>query len=734
MKIQRFILTAIAAACVLPLCPPSAIAGEAVRELGRFGEIPVWLLLKAPDLPMEKDPFETTGGEAKVAAMADEKLPPLGGSPFEVTDGKGGKIRIGDEVWEAVKMISPEMPGVWNEYPRLPVPEGYQFAYCRLDSPSDLKANLLTGISRNGGKCRIYLNGKEAGTITGGWGWESKQELPVELKKGANHLFLRFQLGTNLACRLLGENAEPLRDVKARIATTAPHIVWKENPPVVVPENRKFSNLAKEIPAPTAPQNAEFMGVNLGRTMSLLESGKFTHRPFRIVFDGQSIEAGWTELFIRNLRERYPDTKIVAENRAIGGWFVWRMQKLLKHDILRWQPDLILFSAYQGTAEVWERLLCDMRSQTTADIVIRTQHLGGNDKLDGPVENAETITLRSLARKYNVELVEVTREWRDYLVTNQMEVKALLRDGIHLNEKGDALMALLYDRHFKYHPASKGWAGTVRRFEVGSFVEDNQRDGIVLEGNGWTRRERFAKSNSADDKLRLKFKGTRVDLVLPAGHGRAAVFINGKKPGELNLFHGTRPQGRTMADTDNKPGSNTPMAYHTGANMQEETWTLAVTEGNVSADPRKANVTVKFKLSGSKTGFDGEGRSDTNFTSRSGRITILKSDWHSEVAPLREGEAAPEMAAFAKPVQFTWTIFLDGMDTIPPGRGGENTDHYMGQAYEYLTVADGLPLGVHELTLVPIPDANPNNAFLFLGVDIHRPPLAREENEFTTKP
>jgi hypothetical protein len=720
--------------CALAFTASSATAAEAVHELGRFGAIPVWLIVKAPDVPLEKDPFEAVGGEAKMAAMVDEKLVPLGGNPFEVPDGKGGKLRIGDGVWEAVKMVLPEMPGVWNEYPRLVVPEGYRFAYCRLDSPADMKANLLTGLSRNGGKCRIFLNGKEAGTVIGGSGWETKQELPIELKKGANHLLVRFQLGSNFACRLLGENSAPLREVKARIASPAPRMVWKETPPVALPENQKFSTLAKQMPPLAAPKNAEFMGIHLGRTMALLESGKFTQRPVRIVFDGQSIEAGWTDLFIRNLRERYPDTKIVAENRAIGGWFVWRMQKLLKHDILRWQPDLVLFSAYQGTAEVWERLLAELRAETTADIVIRTQHFSGNDKLDGPVENPETLTLRSLAAKYEVELVEVTREWREYLVANQMEVRSLLSDGIHLNQKGDTLMALLYDRHFKYHPAAKGWAATVRRFDVGSFVEDHQRDGIVLEGNGWTRRERFAKSNSADDKLRLKFKGTRVDLVLPAGHGRANVFIDGKKPSELNLFHGTRPQGRTMADTDSKLRPNGPMAYHTGANMQEETWTLTLTHGNVSTEPKKANVTVKFSLSGSKTGFDGEGSSDASFTSKSGRITILKSDWHTEVAPLKPGEAAPELTAFEKPVQYTWHIVQDGMDTIPLGPGGVSTDHYMGQAYDYLTVADGLPLGVHELTLVPIPDANPNNAFLFLGVDIHRPPLARDAEELTQKP
>ena len=34
----------------------------------------------------------------------------------------------------------------------------------------------------------------------------------------------------------------------------------------------------------------------------------------------------------------------------------------------------------------------------------------------------------------------------------------------------------------------------------------------------------------------------------------------------------------------------------------------------------------------------------------------------------------------------------------------------MGQPYEYVTVADGLPCGVHELTLIPIPDPNPTRA------------------------
>jgi hypothetical protein len=128
--------------------------------------------------------------------------------------------------------------------------------------------------------------------------------------------------------------------------------------------------------------------------MALLEAGKYTHRPVRIVFYGQSIETGWPDLLIQRLRERFPSTAIVYENRAIGGWFVWRLLRSLKHDILRWQPDLVLFSAYQGCAEVWERPLSDLRRETTADILIRTQHLCGRDDPDAPDDGPETLTLR----------------------------------------------------------------------------------------------------------------------------------------------------------------------------------------------------------------------------------------------------------------------------------------------------------------------------------------------------
>lgn len=729
MTLRLTILTA------LLLAPLIASAVDVTTELGKLGEVTTWLIIRTPEAAMEVDPFQPMGGEAKYAAMGEQKLFPQGDKPLEiqvVADApKPGEVhRIGEGVWEGTRMVLPEMPGVWNEFPRLVVPEGYTYAYCRLDSPRDMKGKLATGVNR--GKHRLYLNGRDLGTFDREFAFEFAREVPIELKKGPNHLLVRFLQGANFACRLVGENAEPLREVK--VTVQGPNAQFVKAPaPVPMPEKDKLLARTKEIPPLAAPEHPEWLGANLARTMSLLESGKYTHRPVRILFDGQSIESGWPELLIQRLRERYPETTIIAENRAIGGWFVWRMQKLLKHDILRSQPDLVLFSAYQGTAEVWERFLSELRSETTADIVIRTQHIDGHEEPSYPRDGAESILLRRLARKYGVELVEARNEWLGYLKGNGLKNTDLLRDKVHLNRKGETLMALLYERHFPSAiPVGQGWAEQVRRFDVGRFLADNKTDEIVLEGDGWTHNEtRIAKSNTATDQLRLKFRGTRVDLVLPISHGRATVLIDGKKPSEWNVFHGTRPQPRIASNT----APNMPMTYHLGPNMQEETWVLTAIEGNADTDEKKVNQRVRFRLVGSKTGFDGEGQNDRKFVSNSGRITILPTDWNTAMQPVKEGEPQPVMKSMPKLPQVVWHILPDGRDEVPhgPGWSGPQTDHYSGQPYDYVTVADGLPCGIHELTVTPIADPNMQRAFSVVGVDVHLPPLARDAAEWTQK-
>ncbi len=704
-------------------CGGAAQAQVQSFDLGPFGEVTTWLVGYTPPAPLEKDLLEAIGGEAKFAAMSDPKLRPYGGRSLELPGPKPAEKTA--VLWQIAKMVPPEYPNIWSRYPRLNVcltNEGHGTGanaclYCQLRSPQNMPASLIVGVQR--GRGRFYLNGKDLGIIANLD--EDARELPIELREGVNQLVVRIETGGSLSCRLVGVNAEPLRSVKVQLdaahdAPVAPGLRARTDEPL--------PKLAQEIPPLPPADHPEVLGANLARTMSLLESGKFTHRPVRIVFYGQSIESGWPEMLIHSLRERYPGTTIVYENRAIGGWFVWRLLRSLKHDVLRWQPDLVFFSAYQGTAEVWERLLSDLRRETTADIIIRTQHLGGRDDPDKPDDGAETVTLRRLARAYGVELVELRSEWLHYVKANKLDHHDLLADGVHLNRKGQTLMALLYERHFRDSAAhSHPWADTVRRFDVMRCLEERKTDEIVLTG-GWTSNRGWAQSASPQDRLKLKFVGTRVDLVLPKGQGGATVLVDGKKPSDWRLFHGTRPYGRTREHYNNLPCDL--MTYHLGKNVQDETWALSFT--HVTADKKHA----RFKLSGSKTGPDGEGDTDHDFSSASGRIFIAADDWGrpSEKVP-PDPLANLDWQPLAEPRQLVWHVLPDSLDTVhcdPTWR--PDTDYYCGQPYRYVTIADGLPCGPHELTLMPL-DGDPDKPFVIMGIDIHRSPLARDASECT---
>ena len=691
-------------------------------DVGPFGEVTSWLVACTPHAPLDKDPLQALGGEAKFAALSEPKLLPVGGRSIEWPGPKPEeKLQV---PWQIARMVPPEHPNIWSRHLRLNLflgksgngTGGNAYLYCRLVSPEGMPAGLIVGAAQT---ARFHLNGKDIGQVLPKpGGGEDQQELPISLCKGANHLLVRVVSGGSgaLHCRLVGQNAEPLRTVKVQIdaASSTPLVPGVRNPDI--PSLAKLAADLKSVPPPEHP---EFLGAKIQRTMALLESGKYTHRPVRIMFYGQSIEGLWTELLVQRLRERYPETQIMFDNRAIGGWFVWRLKKTLKHDILRWQPDLVLFSAYQGTAEVWERFLSDLRRETTADIVIRTNHMGRHDKLDGPVETAETVTLRHLAQKYDVELIELRAEWMNYLNTHQLPVMELLSDGIHLNRKGDTLMALLYERHFRYNAGSRqGWANTVRRFDTMRFVEDRKSDETVLTGPGWTRTDRgYAQSASAQDALKLKFVGNRIDLVLPPGRGGAAILIDGKRPSQFGLFHGTKPWARTREHYSYLP--NDLMAYHLGANAQEETWTLAYTH----ASPDKLHV--RFRLTGSKTGPDGEGENDRDFVSKSGRITILADDWGTAVRTRKPSTEPQVLQPLQQQAQLVWHVMPDSMDTVygdPTWRA--NADYYVGMPYSYVTIADGLPCGAHELTLTPLGE-KANEPFVIMGIDVHRPPMAQ---------
>jgi hypothetical protein len=140
-------------------------------------------------------------------------------------------------------------------------------------------------------------------------------------------------------------------------------------------------------------------------------------------------------------------------------------------------------------------------------------------------------------------------------------------------------------------------------------------------------------------------------------------------------------------------GSEAPLAV--------EDWTLAVKREDAANDKL-----FSFTLTGSKTGADGEGRSDARFVSKSGRVVIETNAWNVAYAlSLRGIKPVPE--------QFTvkWRVEPRFMDEfVSPGINPPSAE-------PIVTLANGLPNRRHTLEIAG------SEATPIAALRVHRPPL-----------
>jgi hypothetical protein len=154
--------------------------------------------------------------------------------------------------------------------------------------------------------------------------------------------------------------------------------------------------------------------------------------------------------------------------------------------------------------------------------------------------------------------------------------------------------------------------------------------------------------------------------------------------------------------------------YYTGPNMLEETWDLTFT--HVSPDRKH----FRYRLCGSRTGPDGEGDSESEFVSKSGRIAISPKDivpvWDKPGVVWKPSDSVP--VALSGPAVLAWSIRPDYRDEVR-GTDAQSPD---GNSipFTYVTVADGLPCGRHELTVIPLD----GQVFAITAVEVHKPPMA----------
>jgi hypothetical protein len=435
---------------------------------------------------------------------------------------------------------------------------------------------------------------------------------------------------------------------------------------------------APDFPPPKSLGPVETYGRNVQRTMRLLATSTPEKRnTVRMLFYGQSItEQHWWKAVADDLRKRFPHADLVIENRAIGGHSSQLLVKTAEADLYPFYPDLLIFHVY-GAHDKYEDVIRRVRERTTADVLQANDHFAAADAVDEPTDGTKLTPkqwnpwmnhnfLPGVAKTYGTELCDVRAVWKQYLRDYGLKPQALLKDGVHLNDRGCFLMAEVVKAHLRYDPAFDAPDDRVKNLVVGQDIDGK------------------------DGTLALDFDGNRVDLIgKPGSAAPAAVRIDGRKPSEFPELYATT---RTTA----YPWSNWPVLLRVSADAPRvaEDWTLTITE----ADPELKHV--KFQVVGSVTGADGEGESGRRFASKSGRVVIEPDDWNLGYC----------LKVFKRPLpmpfEVKWKSVLLGRDEFAsPGEGGA------------VTVAQGLPNGRHRLELTGGPVA---------AVRVYRPAGVRD--------
>ena len=464
-------------------------------------------------------------------------------------------------------------------------------------------------------------------------------------------------------------------------------------------------------PAPEAHQ--EFFGAHLQRSMTLLATSSKQRRwPVKVMLYGQSIVGSsvLTKMVDTFLRERFPDADITLENRAIGGFGADRLVRTEEHDLYPYYPDLLIFHVYGGdkTGEL-ERIISNVRRYTTADIVLFNHHQTRDGRADldfGPK------VFRYLAQKYDCELVDISTEWPRYLADNHFEPGRMLRDNVHPNPDGLALLTTLIGRHLQYNPLFSAPSGydTVRWYEAKRAPDEGRPDEIVFAGEPWKIDAASGGVIGAarSSRLQLKFVGNRVDIIaahIAAAHtgdtgklGTAKILVDGKPPSRNSRLYAV-----TLPSRGPQTWFPCIRRVRFEALPLAEDWTLRVTEMNPDA------TRFRFQVTGSKTGLDGTGNSWEKFVSRSGRVSIEPRDWMlADIMKIFKQTEPPPVGYEVK-----WSVTAMHVDEYQAPDTADTAKVYV------TTAAQGLENAAHTIEIIP----NGDGAVPIEALQVYRPPM-----------
>lgn len=418
------------------------------------------------------------------------------------------------------------------------------------------------------------------------------------------------------------------------------------------------------------------------RTMrKMAESTEENPTTVRMLFYGQSIvEQGWHENLVRILRKRYPTVNFEARNLAIGGFTSEVLIRTAESDLYPEYADVVFFHDRGSTALV-RTMIERLRARTTSEIVMWTSHVNRKDAANRSLEelkredDVRSRDLAAIADDNHCMFVNLRRKWCETLIEKGWSADRLLQeDGVHLNAKSEAFdlyaRCIADDMERLDGVGSDEWSGRITEIAADRLV------GKEFVAN-------------ADGSIDFPFVGNRVELSFAPYSGFVGspfrVLLDGKPLSEHpELFRHKRASNLI---------SWMPLLLHQGARTLPvaETWRLTFLEGT-SPDGKP----ICYRVDGSRTGFDGEGRSDRDFVSKSGRVTIKASDFHVwQYGHFVKGDSD----CAAKPGQWiAWETVADFQEVFGQYKPAGKT----------FVVLSGCTNGPHRLTFVPsVPSRRP---------------------------
>lgn len=356
-------------------------------------------------------------------------------------------------------------------------------------------------------------------------------------------------------------------------------------------------------------------GKFLPRTMALLESSTPDHHtPVSILFYGQSIIANSTidQELLKFLHTKYPYADIKIKKKAIGGYQAPILQKTAWQDLYTENPDLLVFHDYGGENGELEGIYQNIRKNMTTEVLTWTHHVDNIGTGVDQQRDASSIVLKRLAAQYGFELADVRTLWKEYLKTTHLDPADLLVDKIiHLNPKGTALLRDFLVPHFRVDSnAPQDW-----KTHVCTVALATPPKGITFDAAFWTASGDGLHS-SGTKPLRISFFGNRVDLTaLPGSTGSAKILLDGQVPSTL-------PDTLAASRSNIAPLSWWPAISLVSLGKNPVAETITMNFHDVAPD----GSSFAFDVSGSVSGNEGSGKSDTDFVAKSGYFTIKAGD------------------------------------------------------------------------------------------------------------